>query len=148
MIYCKESMHPMKGIFVFRVLDKNKKIILNVTEPNMIVNTAKDAMARLVSYGDTDKIITKFGVGNNLETAVPSDTTLSHPYINNIVNHTFPEPGTVTFQWYLDYDEAVGIYVSEFGLLTTDGTLFSRKVRDPILKTDDIAFEGEWSIIF
>jgi len=39
--------------------------------------------------------------------------------------------------------------INEFGLLTSDGTLFARKNRNtPINKDSDIALEGQWIIYF
>lgn len=148
-INVRDRAQALRGHFSMRVLDRAGKIIDRYEDPNMIVNLARIAMSILVSEGgDSGKIITTFGVGTNQETATPSDTSLTDIYTNQIWGHDFPEPGTVRFFWRLGYDEANEKNACEFGLFCADGSLFSRKVRSPIYKASDIAFEGEWSIIF
>lgn len=144
-----DRIMSLRGIFSMRVLDKTGKIIDSWRDNNMIVNGARVAMSMLVSEGaDTGKVITRFGVGTCQDTATPADTGLSDIYTNAIINHDYPEAGTVRFFWKLGYDEANDKNISEFGLFCADGSLFSRKVRSPIFKASDISFEGEWSIIF
>ena len=38
--------------------------------------------------------------------------------------------------------------IVEYGLLCDDDSLFARKTREAIYKANDIAVDGEWSIIF
>lgn len=139
----------LRGSFFMRVLDKAGGVLETWRDNNMIVNGARVAMSMLVAEGaDTGKIISRFGVGTNTEIATPADTALVDPYVNNILRHDFPEPGTARFFWELGYDEANDRNISEFGLFCADGTLFSRKARVPIYKAGDLYFSGEWSIIF
>jgi hypothetical protein len=138
----------LRGNFVMRIIDKAGTVIGTYEDHNMIVNLARVALSRLVSEGIGDKVITRFAVGTNNATATPTDTDLTDKYVNDIIGHAFPDDGTVTFSWRLGYDEANDMNISEFGLYCSDGSLFSRKVRSPIFKASDIAFEGEWSIIF
>ena len=147
-IISADKLHSLRGDFVMRVLDRDGKVIDTYEDHNMIVNLARVAMSQLVSEGTEGKIITKFAVGTSNVTATPSDTGLTDPYVNEILSHDFPEDGSVKFNWRLDYDEANEKNVTEFGLLCADGSLFSRKVRSAIYKASDIAFEGEWTIIF
>ena len=147
-INAADTARPLRGRFTMRVRDKDGNILSTYEDHNMIVNSARVAMAMLVSENAPDKMITKFAVGTNNATATPTDTEITNTYANDIVGHSFPEPGTVKFEWRLDYDEANEQNITEFGLLCNDGTLFSRKVRSAIYKASDISFEGEWSIIF
>lgn len=139
---------PLRGLFVLRVLDSKGNVVKSIKDENMIVNGARVAMSMLVGEGLDSKVITHFGVGTNTAPATPADTDLKDIYKNEILGHVYPELGTVRFSWRLNYDEANDKDVSEFGLFCADGTLFSRKVRESIYKAADIAFEGEWSIIF
>ena len=147
-ITSSDRAHRVRGNFFMRVLDRDGNVIDTYEDHNMIVNLARIAMSQLVSEGTEDKIITKFAVGTNMATATPLDTDLTNIYRNNIISHSFPEDGSVKFEWRLDYDEANDMNITEFGLLCNDNTLFSRKVRSAIYKASDIAFEGEWTIIF
>lgn len=147
-IKSSDAVRPLRGEFLMRVLDKSGNVIDTFEDHNMIVDLARVAMSRLVGEGEQMKIITRFGVGTNQITATPADTELEDPYVNDILGHDYPERGTVRFSWKLGYDEANEKNISEFALFCDDGTMFSRKVRSPIYKAADIAFEGEWSIIF
>lgn len=148
-ISISDQILSLRGLFSMRVLDKSGKIIESWSDNNMIVNGARIAMSMLVSEGaNSNKIITRFGVGTGQNTATPTDTSLTDIYVNSILGHDFPEAGTVRFFWKLGYDEANEKNISEFGLFCDDGSLFSRKVRSPLFKASDISFEGEWSIIF
>lgn len=148
MLHIKDGVRPLRGIFSMRVLGKDGRVVAEYRDDNMIVNLARQALAMLVSEGSPDKIISQFAVGTGTDVATPADTTLTNIYANQLVGHEFPENGVVKFLWRLGYDEANGLDISEFGLLCADGSLFSRKVRESIYKASDIAFEGEWSIIF
>lgn len=143
-----DKANPLRGHFSLRVLDREGLVIESFEDPNMIVDLARVAMAHLVGEGEGLKVITRFGVGVGAQTASPGDTELTEAYVNDILAHDYPDKGTVRFSWRLGYDEANGKSITEFGLYCADGTLFSRKVRSPIYKASDIAFEGEWSIIF
>ena len=59
----------------------------------------------------------------------------------------YPASGTVRFNFSIGYDVAVGMTIREFGLLTADGRLFSRKVREGIEKTEAMSIVGRWDII-
>jgi hypothetical protein len=80
-----------------------------------------------------------------------TDTELTEPFTKTITGFSFPESGQVQFDWRLETSEANGMDILEFGLVTEDGTLFSRRVREsgrPVSKESDISIEGEWIIIF
>lgn len=144
----QDQTAPLRGIFTMRVIDREGKIIRAYSDHNMIVNTAREALARLVSECSPAKCITRFAVGTNDETPTPTDTMITGMYHNAIIGHEFPEPGVVKFRWQLGYDEANGMNIVEYGLLCEDSSLFARKTREAIYKANDIAFDGEWTIIF
>ena len=68
---------PLRGVFSMRVIDRSGKVIREYSDHNMIVNTAREALARLVSEGDQSKRITRFAVGVNDETPTPADTIIT-----------------------------------------------------------------------
>ncbi len=76
------------------------------------------------------------------------ETTSLVAYRLDISGYTFPEANSVRFNWYLDYTQGNGLSITDFGLLGTDGTLFSRKVRSEISKDSDLSLEGTWTITF
>ena len=48
---------PLRGVFSMRVIDRSGKVIREYSDHNMIVNTAREALARLVSEGDQSKLM-------------------------------------------------------------------------------------------
>ena len=71
-----------RGIFALVVRDINGRLIESYTDNNLIVDGARDAMARLVSQGGSigDRVITKLGVGTGTSPATPSDKNLTNPH--------------------------------------------------------------------
>lgn len=149
----QDRINPCRGEFSMRVYDRAGNVVDEYKDHNMIVNGAKSAMAYLVSSARQDKVITKFGVGVGTAEATPGDTSLTLPHMNFITGFDYPESmeGTVDrvcFHWSLDYAEANGMSISEFGLFCADGTMFAHKVRGQITKEEDLKFAGDWTIIF
>lgn len=117
-------------------------------DDNMIMTAARDALARLVAGDGAGKVITKIGVGTNGGGPTPADVGLTGAFVKPLYGHQYPETGRVSFQWRLEQNEANGMAIKEFGLLTVDGTLFARKARPAIEKAADISIDGLWTIIF
>ena len=141
----------MEGIFNLKAINASGSVVSNITEHNVIVNGAKEALAKLISDGsDSSKAIKYFAVGTSGTGATVADTELGNKvYQNEIKGYTYPEVGQVCFSWKLGFSEANGNDIVEFGLVCEDGTLFSRKVRNSsVYKSDDLSFEGTWTIIF
>ncbi|WP_300152352.1 hypothetical protein [Neomegalonema sp.] len=118
-------------------------------DENMIMPGARDALARLIAGDGAGKIVTRFGVGTSADgPASWEDAALTTPFIKAVAGYSYPAPGRVQFDWRLETSEAVGLVIREFGLITSDGSLFARKTRAPIEKADDISLDGAWTIIF
>lgn len=137
----------IRGEFSLKVYKKGV-LIEEYTDSNLIMNVAKDALARLIGGDGSGKTITKIGFGTNGTAPTPDDTALTNAYIKPITSRSYPQTGHVTFTWRLETTEANGKQIREFGLLCSDNTLFARKTRGAIEKADDISLEGTWTIIF
>jgi len=61
---------------------------------------------------------------------------------------TYPATGQARIAWSLELAENNGVTLREYGLLCDDDTLFARKVRADISKTNLVRLEGTWTIIF
>jgi len=133
----------IKGIFELTVY-KNGQPVEKYKDENMIMNIAKEALAKLIGGDGSGKTITKIGFGTNGSGPTPADTT----YIKNITSKTYPQVNQVKFTWSLATSEANGKSIREFGLICSDNTLFARKTRGVIEKSNDISLEGSWTIIF
>ncbi len=138
----------LRGNFLIRVF-KNGKLINKYSDHNMIVNLAKESLSKLVAGEGSNKQITKIALGTDGSIPTPSDEIIKNPYVKNIDGFSYPTSGQVKFNWSIASSEANGMSILEFGLMSEDGTLFARKIRNEALaKENDISIEGEWTIVF
>jgi ABC-type uncharacterized transport system ATPase subunit len=137
----------MRGDFRL-VVKKNGVVIEEYEDHNMIMNVAKDAMAKLIGGNGSGKTVTKIGFGTNGSGPSPADTALTGSYSKNVASISYPVTGQAQFNWLLTTTEANGMSIKEFGLICGDATLFARKTRGAIEKQDDISLDGSWTIIF
>ena len=138
---------PLSGEFELRIY-RAGRLIDAIVEPNLIVNGAKDQLARLVGGAGAGRHITHIGFGIGTTAAAPTNTGLSGAYWKPVTAVSYPATGRVAFDWTLSTAEANGMAITEFGLRCADGTLFARKVRAAINKSDDLSLIGTWTIIF
>jgi len=151
-----EKQKPIRGILNYKVF-KNGVCIEEVKGKNLIVNGAREQMARLVAGDFAGRNITQIALGTSGIMPTVNDTNLTGVFLKNLDGYSFPAMGQVQFDWSLGTSEANGIAIMEFGLVTGDGTLFSRRIREdengnpinkPINKESDISIIGQWIIIF
>jgi len=146
MLKANETME-MHGKFHLLVYRKGI-LIEEWSDPNLIVIGARQQLAHVIASGDS-LLINRIAFGTNGNVPVISDTLISNQFVKSLSGYTFPNPGEVQFNWLLKETENNGMAISEFGLLTSDGTLFARKARSfPLNKDLDISLEGHWTISF
>lgn len=138
---------PLSGEFELRIY-RAGRLIDAIVEPNLIVNGAKNQLARLVAGDFANRHINQIGFGVGTAAASPNNTALTGAFWKPIASLSYPATGQVAFSWALSTAEANGMAITEFGLRCADGTLFARKVRNPIHKSDDLSLTGSWTIIF
>jgi len=147
---------PMRGILNYQVF-KNGVLIEEVKGQNLILNGARNQMARLIAGDFNNRHITKIAVGVNGTLPVVTNEAISGAFVKDLDGYSFPAMGQVQFDWSLGTGEANGMAIIEFGLMSADGTLFSRRIREdengnpinrPINKESDISIIGQWIIIF
>jgi hypothetical protein len=139
---------PLRGIFVVKVY-RQDILIEEYRDDNMIVNGARVQAARLVAGDVTGRSIAKIAFGTNETAPTEADAVITNQFAKPVTGFEYPGMGQVQVDWELLVTENNGMAIMEFGLLTTDGTLFARKTRNnPINKESDISIEGHWTIIF
>lgn len=122
---------------------------LCIDEPNLIVNGSKTCHSRLIGGTTANMIVTKIGFGTSATAANVADTALTGLFAKALDAVTFPASNSVKFDFSLASGENNGVAISEFGLLTANNTLYSRKTRStPLNKDTDISFTGSWTITF
>jgi hypothetical protein len=138
----------MRGVFRMRIYRRGT-LIEQYEDPNLIVDGARTAMARLIAGNGTGKNLNRIAFGTNGAMPVPGNTLIASPFTKSFDRVSYPASNQVEFAWSLATTEANGKAISEFGLLCVDGALFARKNRGkPINKDSDIAIDGQWVIIF
>jgi hypothetical protein len=138
-----------RGSFNLQVYDADGKLIRDYRKHNLIVDSAKGVMARLVG-GDFDGYaITDIACGDSDAAADVTDTDITNAFVKQVIGISFPEPDQVQFDWHLASEEYNGKTIKELGLLTENGTLFARIVLDaPIPKTSQFSMDVQWVIEF
>jgi len=140
------------GFFTLEVRErKSGKLIERFKEKNLIVIGSQPTHAALLGGNVTNNSVTKMGFGTNGTTPIFGNTTLTGQYQNAIVAATYPLSNQVSFQFQLGNTDpgADGMAISEFGLFTTAGILYARKVRaTPLNFNSDISLTGSWIISF
>lgn len=137
----------LRGVFEIRVIKAGRELE-HYRDENMIMSSARDALARLISGAGSGKTVTKIGVGTNGNGPTPDDKGLTGAYSKPVSGCTYPATGEACFAFTIGAGEANGKSIREFGLLCSDGTLFARKTRGVIEKADDIEITGTWTIKF
>lgn len=139
------KLRGMFEIFVFR-----KGILIERSEDrNLVVDVARVGLARLISGDVSAAPIDRIGFGTNNAAPTPGDTALTEPLLKTVDGHSFPKSGEVQFTWSLATSEGNGKNIAEFGLVSSDGSLFARKNRSAaIAKDSDISLSGTWTIQF
>lgn len=139
---------PIKGIFEITVRKKGV-VIEHYIDHNLIVNGARNQAARLFAGDGEHRAISKIAFGTSGLSPSVEDTAITNQYAKDVSGFEFPEMGQVQTNWELNVSENNGMAIMEFGLLSADGTLLCRKVREnPIHKESDISIEGHWTWIF
>lgn len=127
---------------------RDGELIDTLDDANLVVNESKTIQSSLLG-GAAGYAITQMGWGTNGTAPQLTDTALTAPYYNAFTSVTYPASNQVQYNFALGVNEANGVSLSEFGLVTTNGNLFARKVRlAPLLKAADITLSGSWIISF
>jgi hypothetical protein len=147
-LFSEPTFNSPSGRLVFDVYHQGK-LIEHFDEQNLIVDSSKQLHAQLLGGNVTNHSVTKIGFGTNGTSPVIANTLLTTPFIKAVDTINYPATNSVGFVFSLSSSENNGMAISEFGLLTTNNTLYARKVRLTTLpKTVDISLSGIWIITF
>jgi hypothetical protein len=136
----------IEGILNLHLYDKNNKLLRTLSGHNLIVMMGYHTVAKALS-GVSNSHIAKIAIGTNGNPKRESDLKITNPLLFNINRIEYPKPGIVRFHFNIGYQDAVGMNIREFGLITAGNKLFSRKTREVIEKTEDFRIMGYWDIV-
>ena len=143
---CTESVWPITGILNLQAYNEQNKLLWKASSHNLIVASGYASVAKAIS-GVQNSYIAKIAIGTNGNPAKETDTSITNAVLIDILNIEYPKPAVVRFYFEIGFEEANGMNIREFGLLTKDGQLFSRKVRETIEKTQDYRIFGIWDYL-
>lgn len=141
----KQIVKPIDGVLHLIAYDQQGRELWSLQQSNQIVNGAYEIAAEALA-GLPNAAISKVAAGTNGTAPTENDTSITDPTIVDVQTVEYPAPDTVRFNFTFGYMDAAGKSIAEFGLLTTDGRLFARKVRQPIEKTEYMTIKGSWEI--
>lgn len=136
----------IRGVLDVRIYEAGE-LVEHWRGENLVVDSGLDTLAAALAGGGDP--VTHVALGTSDTAADPGDTTITEPYTKALAAPSYPAPGEVVWAWEIGPDEAVGLQISEFGLVTTGGALVARKVRsEPINKSDATSLSASWSLTF
>ena len=157
----KNDFKPKSGWVTIYSKDKEGNIeTLLDNEKNLFVTTSADIIAGCLQ-GDTDKAITTLATGDGgvidseVQTPTVGDTSLYSEIfrkeeVTSTVTELILDDKYITFKFTIEKDESNGDLnvtpISELGLFSADGTMFSRKCFSEIIKTPLKELSIEWKI--
>lgn len=137
-----------KGIFTLDVYSRGQ-LIEHYEDRNLIVDAGRAIQAQLLGGDVAGRPIAQIAFGSNGTPAAAGNTAITTPFVKAIGGHSYPNATTVAFDFTLASDEANGLLIVEFGLMTGNNTLYARKVRQgAIAKEPDLTLTGTWQIMF
>jgi len=156
----------LQGVLKVIVINRRGEIVYKFSDQNMIMSSAKVALANLIGGDGAGKSVTQIALGNSDAVPSPDDTSIGGivstslevgqnvvsdvkvAYLKTLTSHSYPIAGRIQFDWALDFGEANDLAIQEYGLVCSDLTLFARKTRGLITKSSDLSIAGSWTIIF
>ncbi|GHT01561.1 hypothetical protein AGMMS49525_02630 [Bacteroidia bacterium] len=141
-----DTLKQMKGTLHLTAVDKQGAVLWDFESQNLIVNTGYNLIAQALG-GTVSGKIDHLAVGTNGSPAAESNTSITGAIPVAFTAVTYPTIASVRFAFSIGYNDCVGMSITEFGLIATSGTLFSRKVRSAIEKTDEMSISGYWDIV-
>lgn len=137
----------IKGTVEFKVY-QNGKLIDEFKDQNLIVNLGKETICQLIATGNTNKIVTKIGFGENNAATDPGNTSLTNATVKALGAVTYPAINQIRWAWSLETNEGNGKTIREMALLSANNTLFARRVITDRIKDNTIYISGTWTLTF
>jgi len=136
-----------RGSVLLLVLDaRTGEELLRSEDNNLVVNLGKKNVARLIGGDAYGSAVSSISVGEGTVAPAVGDTGLTNAFTKAVDAVTYPSDNSVQFSFSLGAGDANGKSITELGLLTGSGKLFSRKTRTAIAKTADVIITGLWTI--
>lgn len=140
----------VKGEVHYKVFEHGK-LIAEHTERNLVVDLGKESLAKLLTNDDNTRYISRVGFGEGNTPPSSLDASLTNQFLKAVDSFDFPTVNQARFQFTCALNECNGMTIREFGLFSNDpgNTMFARRLAlSPIVKTNAISIQGNWTITF
>ena len=139
----------VSGSLKLKFYDSKGKLFREDIDHNLVVSSGVAFFARLLTGTTAGESISRIAVGTNHAFPQPTDSVITNSETFLLASReSLPGIGNAVFKTTIDYSQAIGINMAEFGLLTSTNTLVARRIIDPIVKTSVMRIEVEWIINF
>jgi len=136
----------LKGSLRLRI-KRHGQVVEEWEDDNLVVDIPRAEIALAIARGGTVLSVTHVAVGTNGNAPARSDTAITGAFIKPLMSVGRPTPTSVRCDFVILTTDAIGMTIREFGLLRSNGTLFARRTRGAIEKSDDLEIEGQWTIM-
>ena len=123
---------------------KNGTLVKVDRDHNLITNAGYLSLFSTIS-GAANTPISKVQIGTNSTAPSKNDSVITNPVNLAIVSKTVDSTSLV-IKFSIGSLIANGVTISEFGLITSDNKLFSRRIVTSFLKIQDLSVECTWTI--
>ena len=120
----QDKINP-KGSVRTQIYNLAGELIHDETGSNLVVTLGREALAELIISAPSNFVIEKMSFGENGAAPVLGNTSIFHA-TDKTVDSATAVGSTATFVGTLDYGDAIGDTIKEFGLKCAGGTLFAR----------------------
>ncbi|MCL2610906.1 MAG: hypothetical protein FWE02_04425 [Defluviitaleaceae bacterium] len=136
----------LKGTLVYKIF-KNNILIEEVIENNLVVDNGRNLITHFLAGDNLADFIERVAFGTNGSPTNNTDSQIVSAFVKPISGFDYTGVGQVRFNWELLPTENNGMTIAEFGLISSNGLLFARRVRTtPLYKESDIHIMGYWMI--
>lgn len=130
------------------------KLVETIDNHNLVVNTGRIRLAEFLT-GQSVPGVKYIGLGSGGDDEQETDTRLTDQILLELTKRSV-RGRDARFDFVIDENTANDMIIREFGLFTSDGVMFSHRVRRNsktgkamvIEKSDDISITGYWIIHF
>ena len=120
----KDKINPT-GRVRTQIYNRAGELIHDETGSNLVVTIGREALAQLIVSAPANLVVDTMAFGRNgLPVALSNSTIMSAT--NKTVDSATTVGTTTTFVGTLDYGDAIGDTIKEYGLKCNNGSLFAR----------------------
>ena len=146
MITLHDSSLP-RGTIEYTIY-KNGKAIEHTVDHNLVVNSGRNMLAKLVAGDSTASPISYIGFGTGLAPEAVTDIQLENQLLIEVDDYVI-SGNEVTFNWTLRTDQGNDLNISEFGLFSHNGTMITHQTRGKVIgKATDMLIQGKYILHF